>query len=77
LEIPPLQQTSEGPERISLLSKSVKDENKTIRSVEEMEAIQSALHVYKGRPPERISAALQLDGVSITIAELKRFIRKA
>jgi DNA mismatch repair protein MutS len=78
LEIPPLQQTSEGPERISLASKGgdTKSQSQSNRTVEEMEAIQSALHVYKGRPPERISAALQLDGVSITIAELKRFIRK-
>ncbi len=88
LEIPPLQQTSEGPERISLASvtdTSTRDithgtqstNNKKQRSVEEMETIHAALHTFKGRPPERISAALQLDGVTITIAELKRFIRKA
>ena len=77
LEIPPLQQTSEGPERISLSAMtSVKKEKGSERSLEEMETIQTALHTFKGRPPERISAALQLDGVNITIAELKKFIRK-
>jgi len=74
LEIPPLQQTSEGHERVSLSSKgSVKGSE---RSQDELETITSTLRKYKGRPPERISAALQEEGISMKTAELKRFIRK-
>ena len=56
-------------------SKDSKD-SKDKRSVDEMESIQSTLHKYKGRPPERISAALQEEGIYMKIAELKRFIFK-
>lgn len=75
LEIPPLQQTSEGQERVSIAA-SVSEVKSTERSQDEVETITSTLRKYKGRPPERISAALQEEGISIKIAELKRFIRK-
>lgn len=77
MEIPPLQQTSEGQERVSIAG-SVTASAKELkeRSQDEVETITSTLRKYKGRPPERISAALQEEGISIKLAELKRFIRK-
>ena len=77
MEIPPLQQTSEGAERISLAgssSYSVSTKSlKQTRSDDEMKIITSTLERYKGRPPERIAAALQEQGIIIKGAELKRY----
>jgi len=74
MEIPPLQQTSEGAERISVSSPSVKA-SKASRSDDEMKVITSTVERFKGRPPERIAAALQEEGIIIKAAELKRFMR--
>ena len=84
LEIPLLHETSDGPERLSTApSTTKKDERhekskheKPDRSVDEIDTIKTTLHKFKGRPPERISAALQEEGINIKIAELKRFMRK-
>jgi DNA mismatch repair protein MutS len=78
MEIPPLQQTSEGAERISVISMasaSVKTTSKTSRTDDEMKVITSTLERFKGRPPERIAAALQEEGIVIRAAELKRYMR--
>lgn len=75
MEIPPLQQTSEGAERISVSdSYSVTTKSlKQTRSDDEMKIITSTLERFKGRPPERIAAALQEQGIVIKVAELKRY----
>jgi DNA mismatch repair protein MutS len=74
MEIPPLQQTSEGAERISIASVSQKS-TKQSRSDDEMKLIISTVEKFKGRPPDRISAALQEHGITIRAAELKKYIR--
>jgi DNA mismatch repair protein MutS len=75
MEIPPLQQTSDGAERISVASRqSQKSASKTNqRSDEEMSIISATLERFKGRPPERIAAALQEEGILMKPAELKRY----
>lgn len=75
MEIPPLQQTSEGAERISVSdSYSVTTKSlKQTRSDDEMKIITSTLERFKGRPPERIAAALQEQGIVVKGAELKRY----
>jgi DNA mismatch repair protein MutS len=78
MEIPPLQQTSEGAERISVsspLGASTSLKTKTSRSDDEMKLIASTVERFKGRPPERIAAALQEEGIVIKTAELKRYMR--
>jgi hypothetical protein len=74
MEIPPLQQTSDGAERISVASPSVKS-SKATRSDDEMKLIASTVERFKGRPPERIAAALQEEGIVIKAGELKRYMR--
>jgi len=74
MEIPPLQQTSDGAERISVASPSVKS-SKATRSDDEMKLITSTVERFKGRPPERIAAALQEEGIVIKAGELKRYMR--
>ena len=79
MEIPPLQQTSEGAERISVASKeshttkSTKSTKTVQRSPEEMKIISATLERFKGRPPERIAAALQEEGILMKPAELKKY----
>lgn len=74
MEIPPLQQTSEGAERISVASVSVKS-TKASRTDDEMKLITSTVERFRGRPPERIAAALQEEGIVIKGAELKKYMR--
>jgi cytochrome c553 len=74
VEIPPLQQTSDGAERISVAS-SLKHSVKTQRSDDEMKIISATLQQFKGRPPERITAALQEEGIYLKAAELKRYMK--
>jgi len=75
MEIPPLQQTSEGMERISVVSSPSVKSSKASRSDDEMKLITSTVERFKGRPPERIAAALQEEGIVIKAAELKRYMR--
>ena len=87
MEIPPLQQTSEGAERISVVSFDHSEvsivskagapfkASKQTRSDDEMKLITSTLERFKGRPPERIAAALQEEGITIKAAELKRYMK--
>jgi hypothetical protein len=75
MEIPPLQQTSEGAERISVVGSLSQKSSKTSRSDDEMKLIASTVERFKGRPPERIAAALQEEGIVIKAAELKRYMR--
>lgn len=74
VEIPPLQQTSEGAERISVAS-SHRQSVKPKRSDDEMKIISATLQQFKGRPPERITAALQEEGIYLKAAELKKYIK--
>ena len=84
MEIPPLQQTSEGAERISTASVSspigaaasvAHKSTKQSRTGDEMKVIASTVERFKGRPPERIAAALQEEGIVIRAAELKRYMK--
>jgi DNA mismatch repair protein MutS len=75
MEIPPLQQTSEGAERIPSVSAPSTSVTKQKRPDDEIKLITSTVEQYRGRPPERIAAALHEQGISIRAAELKRFIR--
>jgi hypothetical protein len=41
-----------------------------------MSIISATLERFKGRPPERIAAALQEEGILIKPAELKRYLKR-
>lgn len=81
MEIPPLQQTSEGAQRISGPSGSVhagsghaaQRASKTTRSDDEMKVILSTLERFRGRPASRILAALDMEGIHMKPAELKKY----
>jgi DNA mismatch repair protein MutS len=81
LEIFPLQQTSDGAERLTVttgttVATTTSTGKKTERSGEEMETIRAALDKFKGRPPDRILGALQEEGIYLKASDLKRFARK-
>ena len=84
LEISPLQQTSDGAERLTVTASkatapTVTTTTMTVkgeRSGEEMETIRAALDKFKGRPPDRILGALQEEGIYLKASDLKRFARK-
>ena len=73
LIIGPLQQTSDGYERSVTTSSSPVTRNTSQWTEDEMTIITSTVSTLKGRPPARILAALQEEGIRMTAAQLKRF----
>ena len=73
MEIAPLQQTSEGAQRISVSVPSPQRTSQATRSDDEMKVIISTLERFRGRPAARILAALDIEGIHMKPAELKRY----
>ncbi len=71
LAIGPLQQTSDGYERSVTRSESMQKPAQWTE--DEMIIITSAVSRLKGRPPARILADLQEEGIRMTAAQLKKF----
>ena len=77
MEIAPLQQTSEGAERISATVSPVSNKTQQQkRSDDEMKIIISTLEKFRGRPLARILAALDIEGIHMKPVELKRYQQK-
>ena len=76
LEVPPLVMTTDGLERISLTASTRRVvKTKDSFSEEDKIKIQEVLKAFQGRPLLRASLALEEQGISITAAQLKKFIQ--
>jgi DNA mismatch repair protein MutS len=69
LEIGPLQQTSDGLERSTVTTKR----QKKVWTDEEDELIRTTLDKFKHRPLTRVMTELKENGITITLAQLKKF----
>jgi DNA mismatch repair protein MutS len=78
LSIGELRQTSEGLERETVRTEATTPgKSKTPeRSVEEIETITTTLERFKGRPVARLVSALEQSGISMTPAEVKKWVKK-
>ena len=78
LSIGELKQTSEGLERETVRTESITISKAKAheRSVEEIETINATLETFKGRPVGRLVTALEQAGITMTPAEVKKWIKK-
>jgi len=78
LEVGPLVMTTDGPERVSMLSTSSVGRRARIMDLftaEEQMSIRSELQRFQGRPLQRTSLALEEQGIRITVGQLQSFTR--